>query len=43
MRRLTGALARAVACAELLNQELNMKLTEEIFDKEDCLSDGTVI
>ena len=43
MRRLTGALARAVACAELLDQEINKKLAEGILDKEDCLSDGTVI
>ena len=43
MRRLTGALARTVACAELLNQEMNMKLAEEILDKEDCMSDNAVI
>jgi chromosomal replication initiation ATPase DnaA len=43
MRRLTGALARTVACTELLNQEMNMKLAEEILDKEDCMSDNAVI
>ena len=43
MRRLTGALARVAACAELLDQEINKKLAEEILDKEDCLSDNAVI
>ncbi len=43
MRRLTGALARTVACTEILNQEMNMKLAEEILDKEDCMSDNAVI
>ena len=43
MRRLTGVLARAVACAELLDQELNKKLAEEILDKESCLLDNAVI
>jgi chromosomal replication initiation ATPase DnaA len=43
MRRLTGALARVAACAELLDQEINKKLAEKILDKEDCLSDNAVI
>lgn len=43
MRRLAGALARAVACAEFMDQELNKKLVEEILDKEGCLSDNAVI
>ena len=43
MRRLTGALARVAACAELLDQEINKKLAEEILDKEDCMSDNAVI
>lgn len=37
MRRLTGALARCVAYAELLDQEINLDLAEHILDKEDCL------
>ncbi len=37
VRRLTGALARCMACAELLDQEINLDLAASVLDKEHCL------
>ena len=42
MRRLAGALARVVACAELLDQEINKKLAENVLDKYHCMSEDAV-